>query len=161
MYTIARKAEQMPPFMREPFSLEQIVEHDEEWASLIRSLRDLRRHHEAMVRRGDTERAVAALVGIRELRDPIFYAHRIWTERGRWNRYYRVLNGGLAHTGLSCRSVTPDTVAPLDWRLSGLDREAVARQYKLCRHCGSRDTTEVTGEMFRRLFVQHYLLDIV
>lgn len=143
---------------REPYSRQQILEHDEEYAVLFREVRDLRRHHDAMVRRGDYERADAARKNLQSLGDPVLYQHRIWHERGRWNRYWQVQPSGLTHTSMACRSITTATVAHLQWELSGLPREVVARERKLCRHCGRMDTGEIADSLIRQFFRRHFLL---
>jgi len=120
-------------------------------------MRDLRRLNDSMMLRGDRERAQEALDRLTALTDAVFYAYRVWERRGRWNRYYRAANSDLMHTGLTCRSIKPNTIAWLDWKLSGLPRHVVAEHYRLCRHCGRQDTGEITAEMFRDFFREHYL----
>ena len=120
-------------------------------------MRDLRRLNDSMMLRGDRERAQAALNELDALAERVFYAYRVWERRGRWNRYYRVANSDLMHTGLTCRSINPNTIAWLDWKLSGLPRHVVAEHYSLCRHCGRQDTGDITTEMFRDFFREHYL----
>lgn len=145
--------------MRQPYSHEQILEHDQEWAHLVREMRDLRRHHDAMMRRGDGEAVAHTLKQLHELRDQVLYAHRVWFERGHWNRFYCVLFTRVLHTGLACRTITPHTQTALFWELSGREREAVAQQHKLCRHCGRKDTVDVGAPdvMLRGFFRKHYL----
>jgi hypothetical protein len=144
---------------RKPYSRAQIREHDKEYAPILRQMRDLLRTHDAMVRRGDQDRVDAALVGLHELRDYVLYQHRIWTERGRWNRYYQVQSDGAAHMSLTCRTVTNSTLVYLNWTLSGMDRRSVAEILKLCRHCGGVDTGDVPESVFQQFFREHHLLD--
>lgn len=146
-----------PPLLPPPYSREQILDHDEVWSGIVAQMRDLRRLNDSMVRLGDPERAQEALEKLTALADRVLYAHRVWERRGRWNRYYRVAGSDLMHTGLTCRSVKPSTIVWLDWKLSGLPRQVVAEHYSLCRHCGRRDTGEITTEIFRDFLSEHYL----
>jgi hypothetical protein len=145
--------------VRVPYTKHEILEHDREYAVLFLAMRDLRRRHDAMLRRGDGQRAEAIVRELQLLRDPILYQHRIWTERGRWNRFYTVQNGGLTHTRMMCRTINASTVAVLDWQQSGQDRAVVNACRRLCRHCGSWDTAEITEVMMHDFWVAHYLID--
>lgn len=104
--------------------------------------------------------AADALRQLHGLRDRIRYGYRLWTERGRWNHFYRVKSGST-HTHLTCRTIIPSTVVDLDWELSGQSREVVAELHKLCRHCGQQDTDAITDTMAKGFFSQHYLYGVV
>jgi hypothetical protein len=144
-----------------PFTREQILEHDREYADVLQTVRSLCRRYTAMLRRGDVELAEKILVEIREMRDPVMYQHRVWSERGRWNRFYRVAHSPRMHTSLICRTISMATVGFLDWPLSGLERDEVARRSAMCRHCGSRDTSEMSPEpRMRAFFAAHHLFGV-
>lgn len=145
--------------VRKPYSRAQMREHDKEYALIIQQMRELLRTHDAMVRRGDQDRVDAALRGLYGLRDYVLYQHRIWTERGRWNRYYQVQPVGATHMSLTCRTVKTSTLVLLNWTLSGASRVSVSELLRLCRHCGGRDTGDVSDAVFEQLFREHYMYD--
>lgn len=126
----------MPKRTVAPFTRDQILEHDTQWADLLQQIRDALRQHARATQQGHVESIARIEVELLTLGEMVKYSERRWEQRGAWMRYYQV-TGGSIHTNLGCRSFNKHTVYVVRTDLSGLDLEDVAAHHKMCRHCPS------------------------
>jgi hypothetical protein len=133
-------------------------EHDREWTVLISEVRRLAKRYEAAQLRGDQLAADVLRYELGQLRGQVIYAHRRWQRLGSWTRYYQVRDGVL-HTSMACRSIGLHTIMRCLPELSMMDTKDVARQYKMCRHCGHRESRAYADDdVFAAQMRRHYLI---
>lgn len=114
------------------FTREEIIDHDREWAYVLKEVYQALVEHRRLTRRGlSTTEVRARLLTLGQM---VKNMEKVWEKHGKWNRYYEVSDGALhMHTG--CRVFSEHTIHYVRVDLSGVDANVVAESHVMCKHC--------------------------